>query len=180
MALTKYERYSMATSPIKCFLLGLLCLLMATGFTVSSYLSKPASYNEAVKFSETFGESVECVSTQSRRTYLTIYFKLKSGITYSIHHSCTSGNNIKEKLDSLKKGSKITFVADEKTGYILEVKSENKELLNYDYACNRLQTENKLFFGLGVFIGLCGLYLIAHAISLVYPRKKKRKKRRHR
>lgn len=173
----KYQLNRIAGSPAKSFLLSFFTILMSIIFILIRFIDAPIQYNNAVIFNEKLGETINYELNYGRRTYLTIYFTLQNGDTYQVDNSCTSDELVK-KLDAVKNGENISLAVNPDTGNILEITCGDEEILNFSYAQSQIGIENKGYFYIGIFMGVLGVYLLIHSITLVIPWRKKHKKRR--
>lgn len=175
----KYQLNSIAGSPVKCFLLSLFAVFMSVSFIITKPINAHIRYDEAVVYNEIFGETVVC-ELRSGRSYLIIDFTLQNGEQYSVDTSCTHDGIIAERLEKLRKGDRISFAVNPDTGNILEIKCGDEEILDFDYSQSQINSENKVYFFIGIAIGVVGIYLLIHAITLVVPRRKKHRRRKRR
>ena len=103
-----------------------------------------------------------------------IYIYTSDAWKFSITGALCS-NSLAREVSELRKGNEFTIVLHPNSDTVLELSTENKVLLSFERSLEILQTENKGFTFLGLFMYLCaglGLY------SVVWRLLKKKKKSR--
>ncbi len=176
--LNKYERYAIATSPVKSFLVTAACIIMSIIFITTGLIHSSVRYDETGKISGIWEETLnyELNYEKGKNSPPTIYFVSLKGDTYMVDYCCSS-DDLVQNLVSLEKGDKINLAVNPKAKYVLEIKTESGELLNFDSSQTCFEKNYRPFFYLGIIVGLMACYMLVHSVSLVVPKKKKERRK---
>lgn len=134
---------------------SLLCFLMGAFFIIPQRDNKPIPREEAVAYE---GE-LETYTTA--RNDCTIHFT--DGSTYEVYPH-TEGSDFRNAMEALEKGTKLYLSVNPNNGYVVEVKTDTAELMNFETSQKELDAYDNGYIGIGVFVILCGVFFIFYAI----------------
>lgn len=73
--------------------------------------------------------------------------------------------DLRKDIEAIKKGTELHMLINPDNNYVLELKTDKEEILNFDYAQKKLRQEGVSFLYLGIFmLALCG-YFVYKAIT---------------
>lgn len=142
--------------------MSVLCLFMTVVFTNTFFSNIPIKKTDAVKKTAVF----DCYEMQYGRhasiTYAELFFE--NGDKEHIRGVCVN-NDLKENLETIKKGTKLHILINPNNNYIVELKTDEKEMLDFDYAQKKLwqQAVGNLYFA--IFMLLLCIYFIYKSIT---------------
>lgn len=146
---------------------AVLTLIMTTVFSYTFFANSPitktaakekvAVYNHyAVEYGPKLRRSVNTLN------YIELFFENEE--KEYIRGACVNKELIKD-IEALEKGTKLHMMINPDNNYIIELKTNSDELLNFDYAQKKLQQEGVGFLCIGIFmLVLCG-YFVYKAIT---------------
>ncbi len=144
------------SSPIRTIVLALVSFVMATVFVMM-----PSSYGKVAREEALPFEGVYERYVQDSKDYIELYFT--DGSMQTIHECCAL-ENVVDAVDALETGERLYLLIHPDNEFVIEVRTEKGELLNIDESQRKMQTNAKLFRGLGIFVYCGGAYLIGYAI----------------
>ena len=109
-------------SPIAVAILGVLAILFGIAFVFLRPDNTPITRQEAVAYSGSLDH-------YSSSKFCDIYFE--DGSVYSIH-SDTEKSEFREEMKSLKKGTRIHILVNPNNDYVVEVRANGKNLLDFE------------------------------------------------
>lgn len=146
---------------------AVLCLFMAVVFTCTFFINQPVDRASAEERTAVYSHYEEEYGPKLRRSINTInYIELffEGGEKELIRGICAN-KYLYESLDCLEKGTTLHMLINPDNNYIIELRADEEEILNFDYAQKKLRQEGIGFLGLSVFLlVLCG-YFVYTAIS---------------
>ena len=148
--------FDTGSSPVRTIVITLLAFVMATVFVVM-----PSSYGKVTREEALSFEGVYERYVQDSKDYIELYFS--DGSMQTIHESCTL-KEVVDAIDALEAGERLYLLIHPKNEFVIEVRSDENELLNLDESQRNMQTNAKLFRGLGIFVYCGGVFLIGYAI----------------
>lgn len=164
-------RITVLEPPILMIFVAILAVFLGFVFTSMRYLNAPILKSEA----EVISKSFDRYELSHRRKDRNISIFFTDGEREEIR-SCCIGDNLIKRLDALDKGMPITVLVNPNNDYIIEITSDNGEILNFNYAQRQLKNEGTGFFWLGIFIWAAAIYLAGTGIViLIRERKHKRR-----
>lgn len=140
---------------------------IAFGLFFGFYLqkdNKPIPREEAVFFSGEF-EEYETWDSKSR----TICFK--DGSYYEVY-PYTEKQEFYDKMTALPKGTMLYLAINPNNGYVIEIKTETEELLNFDESQAALDSYDNFYTAIGIFVCFAGVFFIVDAFFLAKHKKK--------
>lgn len=142
-----------------CILMGLFFI-----FVIGNY--KYVAKTDAVSYSGEFEE----YNTLGRNER-TISFK--DGSMYSLYPH-TETEEFKDRMLLLEKGTKLYILVNPNHDYVVEIKTETEELLNFDDSQAEIDSDVKGYAVIGIVVCVCGVLLIVYVIgNSVYSKKEK-------
>ncbi|MBE6584969.1 MAG: hypothetical protein E7645_00410 [Ruminococcaceae bacterium] len=156
-------------------IVALLCFLMGVFFIIPQQDNKPIPREEAVAYEGKFEKYT------TARNDCTIHFT--DGSTYEIYPH-TESSDLRKAMNSLEKGTRLYLMVNPNNGYVVEIKTDTQELMNFETSQEELDAFDNGYIFIGVFVIFCGVFFIVYAvIQSTHKRKeadrlKKRDKRR--
>lgn len=147
----------------------LLCLILGTVF-LSNFLfwEKTVEKKDAIRISAVY-ESYYYKNLHRRASIFELYFK--DAETLSIASVCVS-DELFERLDNLPEGSRVDMLLHPNSDYVIEIKTEEKTIMDYEYATGRMHTESIGFLIFGLCVYAVSVYFIYQTIRLTRRRLK--------
>ena len=156
----------MASTPLVLFV-AVASIILGIFFIVSQNENKPIPRSEAVSYSGEFEEY------EVWRNYKIIHFK--DGTSYDVYPH-TETIDFQNMMKSLKKGTKLYLLVNPNNDYVVEIKTESKELLNFETSQKEIDSYDNGYIALGIALCIGAAYLILYVIfSSRYKRKEKDK-----
>lgn len=155
---------SIMNNPISILILSVLIILMGSIFVFSQSSNKPISREEALSFSGNF-DYYDAVW----ESYRDIYFE--DGSCYSVY-AHTETTEFFESMKSLEKGTKLYILINPNNNYVVEVKTDTQELLNFELSQKAIDSYDNGYIAIGIFCIVGGSFFIIYAIgAITYKRK---------
>ncbi len=145
--------------------LGTAIVAIALGlfFIFSQGANKPIQREEAVSYSGEF------MKYDSSKNYCGIHFK--DGSYYNVY-AHTETSDFRDTMKALDEGTKLDILVNPNNNYVVEIKTENEELLNFELSQQEIDAYDNGYVVLGIFICIMGVALILYVIgSRNYKRK---------
>lgn len=146
---------------------AVLCLFMAVGFARTFFINQPVDRASAEERTAVYSHYEEEYGPKLRRSINTVnYIELffEGGENELIRGICAN-KDLYESLDCLEKGTTLHMLINPDNNYIIELRADEEEILNFDYAQKKLRQEGTGFLCLGIFmLVLCG-YFVYTAIT---------------
>ena len=146
---------------------AVLCLFMTTVFSTSFFIKRPIEKSAAEEKSAIYSHYEEEYGPKLRRSINTInYIELffENSEKEFICGVCVN-KDLYKALDTLEKGTVLHMLINPDNNYIVELKANEKEMLNFDYAQKMLRQDGVGFLYIGIFMfGLC-IYFVYKAIT---------------
>lgn len=144
--------------------MAFLAIALGIFFIVSQGVNKPVLREEAVSYSGKFDHY-----DTSWENYREIYFE--DGSVYDVYPH-TESNTFREQMESLEKGTVLYILVNPNNDYVIEVKTETEELLNFELSQQDIDSYDNGYIAIGIFLCVCGAFLIFYIIgSRNYKRK---------
>ena len=146
---------------------AVLCLFMAVVFSSALFTNAPIDKADAEEKTAVYSHYEEEYGPKLRRSintlnYIELYFE--NGEKEFIRGVCVN-KDLYNALDCLEEGTVLHMLINPDNNYIVELKANEEEILNFDYAQKKLRQEGVGFFHLGIFmLALCG-YFVYKAIT---------------
>ncbi len=148
-----FDKYD---SPWGMIAIAVLCALMSIVFITMPNRYQPISRDEAEIYEGVY-DSYEIGS----KDYVYIHFEDKTELDI---HECCASRELLDSLDELEKGEKLYSLINTDLGYIIELKTESTELLNFDDTQAQMLRNAKWFMWLGIVVDAGGVYLLGYGI----------------
>ncbi len=146
---------------------AVLCLIMTIVFSNTFFSNKPIDKTVAIEKTAVYNHYEEEYGWQTRRAYNSLNYIVlffESSEKEYIHGECAD-KELREALEALKKNTELHMLINPNNNYIIELKANEKELLNFDYAQKQLRQEGIGFLCLAVFLLVLCSYFIYKAIT---------------
>ena len=141
---------------------AVLCLIMTIVFSSTFFANKPIDKTAAEEKVAVYNHYEEEYGWQTRRAYNSLNYIVlffENGEKYYIHGECVN-KELGEALEALEKGTELHMLINPDNDYIIELKTDKSELLNFDYAQKKLRQEGVGFLCLAIFLlVLCGFFV---------------------
>lgn len=160
---TKTLADEIMSRPLAVLLVAIIAICMGLFFVFSQGANKPIQRDEAVAYSGEF------MKYDSSRNYCGIHFK--DGSYYNVY-AHTETSEFQNTMESLAEGTKLDILVNPNNDYVVEIKTETEELLNFELSQQEIDSYDNGYVVLGIFICIIGVALILYAIgSRNYKRK---------
>ena len=146
---------------------AVLSLFMTTVFSTSFFIKRPIEKSAAEEKSAVYSHYEEEYGPKLRRSintlnYIELFFEnaekeLISGV-------CVN-KDLYKALDTLEKGTVLHMLINPDNNYIVELKANEKEMLNFDYAQKMLRQDGVGFLYLAIFMLVLCCYFVYKAIT---------------
>ena len=151
----------MVAAGIVAILLG-FCIVFLTPLA-----NQPLPIEEAVAYEGEFEKYSESKNDS------TICFT--DGTEYDVDPH-TLPSEFRDSMEKLEKGTKLYLLINPNTSYAVEVRTDTKELLNFESSQTEMADDQKGYVFIGGFILLAGIFFIVHGIFLARHRKTEKAK----
>ena len=146
---------------------AVLCIFMSAVFSTSFFTNRPIEKSASEEKSATYSHYKEEYGPKLRRSintlnYIELYFE--NGEKELIHGVCVN-KDLYKALDTLEKGTTLHMLINPDNNYIVELKANEEEILNFDYAQKKLRQEGVSFLYLGIFMLLLCSCFVYKAIT---------------
>lgn len=158
------HRKHIIDNPVAILIMAFLAIPMGIFFIVSQSANKPIAREEAIAYSGAFD-----YYDTAWENYREIYFE--DGSYYNIYPH-TESREFREKMESLEKGTTLYILVNPNNDYVVEVKTETEELLNFESSQQEIDSYDNGYIAIGVFACFAGVFLIAYAIGSTRYKKK--------
>ena len=159
-------------SPTALILIAILAIAAGLFMILLQNQNRPIPREEAVAYTGEF--------TKYRwgRKDFTIYFA--DGNTYAAHPYIRKTGELADCLDELEEGTVLHLLINPNNHYVVEVKTDSEELLNFEATQTAIISYDKWYAGIGVFMCLGGGFLIVYGIVSLCSRKREERRRKAR
>ncbi len=148
-------------------IIAIASILLGIFFIISQGDNRPIERSEAISY---FGEFEEY---DVSRNYRGVHFK--DGSVYEVYPH-TESREFQEMMKALQKGTKLYILINPNNDYIVEIKTDTEELLNFDLSQKELDSYDNGYIGIGIFMCFAGVFLVMYVIiSSCYYKKEKQK-----
>ena len=156
-------------------IVGILAILFGALFALTQSVNKPIQRSEAIAYSGEFEKYEEWKNNRE------IIFT--DGSSYEVYPH-TETQEFADTMNSLPKGTKMYILVNPNNDYVVEIKAEARELLNFEESQAAIDAYDNGYIGIGVFVCFCGAFLIIYGfVSSDYKKRentKQAKKAKHR
>ncbi|MBE6531868.1 MAG: hypothetical protein E7679_07295 [Ruminococcaceae bacterium] len=142
-------------SKLSVIVIAIISIILGIVFIASQSFNKPISRSEAVPYS---GELEEY---EVWGNYRTIHFK--DGSSYEVY-THAERQDFQNTMKSLPKGTKLYLLINPNNNYVIEVKTETEELLNFEASQEAIDSYDNGYIAIGIVVCTCGVLLILWAI----------------
>lgn len=145
-------------------IISILAICLGLFFTL--YIpnsNKPITREAAETYSGNFKQYV------SGRKYCTIYFE--DDVCYEVY-PYTETQEFRDAMESLSKGSKLYLLINPNNGYVAEIKTDTRELLNFETSQADIDAYDNNYMVIGIIACFCGVFLITYVIGSTRYKKK--------
>ncbi len=155
-------------SPKGMVIAGIFAILLGFCIVFFTPLGKqPIPLEEAVAYEGEFEKFRES------KNYSTIYFT--DGTEYDVYPHTLPGE-FRDSMETLERGTKLYLLINPNTSYAVEVRTDNKELLNFESSQKEMADDQKGYVFIGGFLVLAGVLFIVYGIFLARHRKTEKAK----
>ncbi len=141
-------------------------LAICAGLFFALYLpnsNKPVTREEAAAYSGHFERY------ESGKNYCTIYFE--DGECYDVYPH-TESREFRDTMESLSKGTKLHLLINPNNGYVAEIKTDTRELLDFETSQTDVDAYDDGYMVIGIIACFCGVFLIFYTIGSTQYKKK--------
>lgn len=135
-----------------------MSIVFANVFFTNRHIERTDAYEKTAVF--------DCYEIQYGRrhslNYLTLFFE--DDKQQDIRGCCVQ-QSLTEKVKNLEKGTELHMIINPNNNYIIELRTDTKELLNFDYAQKMLRQEGVGFLYLAIFMLVLCSYFVYKAIT---------------
>lgn len=150
-------------SPTAILVIAVAAICLGIFFIVSQSDNKFIERKDAISYSGVFEKY------ENRKNYCTIYFE--DGSQYNVYPH-TELSEFRQTMMSLNKGTKLYILVNPNNNYIVEVKTDTDEILNFELSQEAIDTYDDGYIIIGYIFCAVGAFLIVYAIcSLNYKHK---------
>lgn len=154
--------------PMAVLAVAIASICLGIFFIVFPKDNKPIPWEEAVFHSGEFAKY------ESSDRYCTIYFR--DGSCYSVYPH-TESREFRDAMKALPEGTKLDIAVNPNNEYVVEVKTETGELLNFSLSQEEIYSYSNGYIAIGCIACACGVFLLLYVIaSTIYKRKEKKRK----
>ncbi len=146
-----------------CIGIAVLAILLGVVFIIFQTDNTLIDRNQAVSYSGEF-ESYE-----SYKNYC--YINFKNGESFSVYPHTTT-NEFEDKMNSLKQGTKLYILVNPNNDYVIEVKTPNEEILNFNNSQKAIASYEKGYIILGICICTLGGILLIYTFFEILNKRK--------
>ena len=160
---------SLMETPKGIVAVGIVAILL--GFCIvflTPLVNQPIPIEEAVAYEGEFEKYSES------KNYSTICFT--DGTEYDVYPH-TLPSEFRDSMEILEKGTKLYLLINPNTSYAVEVRTDTKELLNFESSQREMADDQKGYVFIGGFLVLAGMFFIVYGIFLARHRKTEKAKR---
>lgn len=162
----KYKSNNEISRPGAIFM-AVISLFLAVGLSTPFFSNKPIEKTEAIEKTAVFDYYEEDYGVGRRGAnsvdYIVLF--LENGEKEEIRSACMN-KYVWNDLKDLKKGTELHMLINPNNNYIIELQTDSKEILNFDFAQNRLFREGIAFLALAIFFFVGGFcYFVYKAIT---------------
>ncbi len=143
-------------SPRATIIAGVIAIIFGLFFAfITTAENEPVAYSEAEKYEGAFEKYTY------EKNYCTIHFQ--DGTKLSVYPH-TAKWEFHEKMESLEKGTVLYILVNPNNNYVAQIKTDTEEIMNFEISQKEIKDYGKGYIGIGIFVVLCGVYLIAFGI----------------
>ena len=162
-----YDKIS--SNPFALFAVAALAIVMGLVFIISQNDNKPVSREEALSYSGTFD-----YYDDSMENYREIYFE--DGSMYYVYPH-TETYEFNEMMHSLEKGEKLYLLVNPNNEYVAEIKTDTKELLNFEESQAAIDSYDNGYIVIGVCVLFGAAFFIFYGVVLLCHNRKSDEKK---
>lgn len=158
-----YLTEKMLKSKPFCVGISIVAILVGLIFIFTQSENAPIDRSEAVSYSGKF-ESYEI-----HKNYK--YINLLNGESYNVYPHTTT-NEFQDKMKSLEQGEMLYILVNPNNDYVVEVKTANEEILNFEASQKDIDSYDNGYIVLGIVMSVGGaIFLIYTVIEICNKRK---------
>lgn len=146
-------------------IVGILAIIFGLFFALTESVNKPISRSEAVAYSGEFEKY------ERSENYKEIIFT--DGSSYLVYPH-TETQEFADTMSLLQKGTKLYILVNPNNDYVVEIKTESRELLNFEESQAAIDAYDNGYIGIGIFVCFAGVFLIVY--GFIYSEHKKKEK----
>lgn len=159
-----FNRKNIIDNPVAVLVVAFLGIILGIFFIVSQTSNKPITRKEAISYSGSFD-----YYDTFWKNYREIHFE--DGSIYDIY-AHTETNEFQRRMKALEKGTKLYILVNPNNDYVVEVKTDTEELLNFELSQQEIDSYDNGYIVIGIFACVAGVLLIFFVIgSSDYKRK---------
>lgn len=142
---------------------AVLCFLFSLVFILPQRANKPIPREEAIAYEG------ELEKYTTARNDCTIHFT--DGSEYNVYPH-TESQDFRKALESLEKGTKLYLMVNPNNDFVVEVKTDTAELMNFETSQKELDAYDNGYIGIGIFVICGGVFLVFYAVIQKLSRRK--------
>lgn len=173
--LEEYSKYESGSQilPFKkaTVIFGIFAIIIGIFFASISRNNAPVSLENAIVYSGSFEKY------ETSRNYCGIVFQ--DGTTYEVYPH-TEKQEFRDAMNALVKGTKLYLLINPNNNYVAEVKTDTKELLNFESSQIDIDAYDDGYIWIGLFTSLCGVFLIVSSFLASTSARKEAKRKKER
>jgi len=148
--------FSLSDSPVIVIIMSIVAIAMATFFVTMKNDFAFVERTECLAYTGTF-EAYK----QDHQDYIDLYFVDDEVLT--VHHACGS-DAFFDKLDALEKGERVAVLVNPNVDFVVEIKTDTQEVLNFGSAQKAMKNEAITFMWMGIVLYCGAAYLFVYGI----------------
>ena len=149
-------------------IVGIIAIVFGLFFALTQSVNKPIPRTEAVSYSGEFEKY------EREENYKEIFFL--DGSSYPVYPH-TETQEFADTMSSLPKGTKLYILVNPNNDYVVEIKTESRELLNFEESQAAIDAYDNGYIGIGIFVCFAGVFLIVYGFVSSDYRKMEKAKR---
>jgi len=144
-------------NPTFILIMAFIAILLGIAVLFLQTLNKPIPREEAEAYSGEF-DYYDITPENDCEVYF------EDGSCYFVY-SCFQ-NNFNSKINALEKGTKLYILVNPNNNYVVEIKTDTEEILNFELSQQEISSDAGLDVFFGVFLCGCGVFLIFYSVIL--------------
>lgn len=160
-------RSNIIDNPLAVVIVGILAIFLGLFFWLIQGVNKPIPREEATSYVGQFDYYF------SSRRYCEIHFK-DGSVLYVYPHTETA--EFRKTMEALDDGTQLYILINPNNNYVAEIKTDTRELLNFEISQQDIDSYDNGYIAIGVFLCVCGVFLIMYVIGSTNYKKTEKKK----
>ena len=148
-------------------IVGIIAIVFGLFFALTQSVNKPIPRTEAVSYSGEFEKY------EREENYKDIFFL--DGSSYPVYPH-TETQEFADTMSSLPKGTKLYILVNPNNDYVVEIKTESRELLNFEESQAAIDAYDNGYIGIGIFVCFVGALSVVYGFVSSRQKEKEKKK----